>query len=224
MEGSCHVSLMVFIKTLFLFSLVWRLELLEAVTPSFITLSRVKVNTWWRLAGHRWWSRVGMVPSTKEWSKVLNRCSFKVSIVEVANRIWETKIGICFKPFGKLFFTQESANTIKNLSIVEQLNADECAPAMLAQADLLDVVLFWGVSTMLWTHDLPESKNRLPLKDTDSKRHSSETYSCETRSVKKCSKIFSNERNPSFWWLHLKQKTKNKKKRKILTILPLSLT
>ena len=149
--------------TLLFFTLIWRWELLEARTPSFIALSRAKVNTWICLAGHSQWCHVERVPSTKEWSKVLQRPSFKISKLEAANRSWEIKTGICFKSLGKLFPLKRVQRPFKkNLSIVEQLNADEWAPEVLTPADLLDVILFQGVSTILCyvLTDPPESKER----------------------------------------------------------------
>ena len=138
-----------------------------------------------------------MVPKTKEWSKVLQRPGFKVSILEIANRSWETKVGICFKPPGEAL----------------QLNADECAPEVLTPADLLDRVPVGRGSTILCTHDLSESKDRLmwTTKDTVQKH-----TAMSQDQFKNAPKYFQQDRSIYFM-------VPFKKQIKILKILPLSL-
>ena len=128
---------------------------------------------------------------------MLNRSSFKVSIFEAAKRIWETKIGICFRSSGKLLHLKRVQTPQKNLSVVEQLNADERAPEVLTPADLLDLVLFWGVSTccILLTCQSPRT-GRSPK--TWAAEDTVQKHSCESQPTQKCPKIFSKGWNHVF--------------------------
>lgn len=154
-----------------------------------------------------------MVPKAKEWSKVLQRPSFKGSILEIANRSWETKTGICFKSPGEALSATESAKTIQKKKKIFQLNADECVPEVLAPADLLDMVPVGRGSTIPCTHDLSESKDRLigTAKDTV-QRHTAMSQD----QFKKAPKYFQQDRSIHFT-------VPFKKQIKILKILPLSL-